>query len=292
MLKKYLQDDSKILTLDGNQMFDFQPFNLYGDLEALDQAYKISEETGVPVKFIYDPPFNHLQNWFKKGSTWYYFKSDDLIYILNELLGEKISEYFSLETAHYQLAKINFNMFNKYGIASANFCSLSNEYKRITDLNFSHFDEFDWLDNIKTLCKNNNEYKMLLLDLKKLFIRDFMSREKDRNISNFLFKITATGVRLAPLFDYEGSLFGDVDYYSNPLGTLDINNLNTCDLLKHDQDFQMLLEKLMDFNVEKQLEIIEEENNFNIPIAFKEYYKQQIFETKELVKKRSFDLFY
>ena len=142
MLKKYLQDDSKILTLDGNQMFDFQPFNLYGDPEALEQAYKISEETGVPVKFIYDPPFNHLQNWFKKGSTWYYFKSDALIYILNELVGEKISEYFALETAHYQLSRINFNMFNKYGIASANFCSPSNEYKRITDLNFSHSDEF------------------------------------------------------------------------------------------------------------------------------------------------------
>lgn len=288
MLKKYLQDDSKILTLDGNQMFNFQPFNLYGDLEALEQAYKISEETGIPVKFIYDPPFNHLQNWFKKDSTWYYFKSDDLIYILNELLGEKISEYFSLETAHYQLAKINFDMFNKYGIASANFCSSLNKYKRITDLNFSHFNGFDWLNNIKTLCKNNNEYKMFLLDLKKLFIRDFMSRERDRNISNFLFKMNDNGIRLAPLFDYEGSFFGDVDYYSNPLGILDINNLNTCDLLKHDQDFQNLLEKIMDFNIEKKLKIIEEENNLNVPLEFKEYYKQQIFETQELVLKKIF----
>lgn len=288
MLKNYLQDDSRILTLDGNQMFNFQPFNLYGDPETLEQAYKISEETGIPVKFIYDPPFHHLQNWFKKGATWYYFKSDDLIYVLNELVGEKISEYFALETAHYQLARINFNMFNKYGITSANFCSPSNEYKRITDLNFSHSDEFDWLDNIKVLCKNNDEYKRLLLDLKKLFIRDFMSRERDRNISNFLFKINANGVRLAPLFDYEGSFFGDVDYYFNPLGMLDTNNMNTCDLLKHDQDFRVLLERLLNFNIEKSLENIEEENNFHIPIEFKEYYKQQIFKTKELVLKKIF----
>ena len=38
----------------------------------------------------------------------------------------------------------------------------------------------------------------------------------------------------------------------------------------------------------KKSKNIEEENNFHIPIEFKEYYKQQIFKTKELVLKKIF----
>ena len=34
---------------------------------------------------------------------------------------------------------------------------------------------------------------------------------------------------------------------------LDTNNMNTCDLLKHDQDFRVLLEKLMNFNINSDM---------------------------------------
>ena len=135
--------------------------------------------------------------------------------------------------------------------------------------------------------------KLEITDAMKSYAKEKLERlskyVKDSDVNaNLLFKINANGVRLAPLFDYEGSFFGDVDYYFNPLGMLDTNNMNTCDLLKHDQDFRVLLERLLNFNIEKSLENIEEENNFHIPIEFKEYYKQQIFKTKELVLKKIF----
>lgn len=140
------------------------------------------------------------------------------------------------------------------------------------------------LERIKSICKNEYEYQLLLEDLKKLFIRDFYAVQGDRTDNNLLFKESDERIRLAPLYDYESSFEStNLGWYSNILGTLDLSNKNTLYLLKNDEKFQELLYSIIKINIYKLLEILEDTHKIIIPESLKEKYIISDSTTKKLI---------
>ena len=123
MIERCFNDETKIfpIKVDGLIKFnkvDVDKFNL--------MAKNISKETEVPKELIYTAPyFFFIDKWFKIDNQWYFYKSDGCdFHFINELLGEIISEYFDLETVHYNIAQLCINSETKgYGVVSKNFCN-------------------------------------------------------------------------------------------------------------------------------------------------------------------------
>lgn len=174
-------------------------------------------------------------------------------------MGEIISEYFGLKTIHYNIAQLCVKGKNKgYGVASKNFCNTKSTYTMAWDYGFKPTKNLSILQKIRDICSTQEEYEILLNDIKKLFIRDFYTSQLDRTGYNFFFERNVSGIRLAPLYDYENS-FEEIDKckYRNQIGELDITNPHTQKILLTDDKFQELLNVLMSANLSNFIELVE-----------------------------------
>ena len=249
----------------------------------VEKAKKISSETGIPLKMIYSNALYQFTNrWHKIDGEWYFFKKGSDRNLLNELLGEQISKYFNLETAEYNLAKIeakesktkNENV--DYGVVTKNICSSDKEYLTAWDIPILYQSDLSYLDKFKSCCKTEEEYKKLLRDLKKLCIRDFYSLQLDRRGNNILFAKTEEGIRLAPLYDNENAFEAQYPYiYRNHFGALSLRNHATKKNVINDDDFQELLNKLMDASIDKFMEKVEDQQQILIPKEEKNFYRKK-----------------
>lgn len=251
-------------------------------LEAI--VENINSKTNVPKDLIY----GYASQWYYVNGEYYYFKDSksSKFNFINELLGEKISEYFGLDTVHYSIAKLCIEgMSDNFGIVSKNFCNKEYTYKTAYDYNLLKGQDLSVLKRIKRICQSEDEYSLLVDDLKKFFIRDFFTSQRDRHGGNFLFMEKEEGISLAPLYDYEHAYDPlDVHVYINQIGKLDINDSNTQYLLKNDSKFQELLYMLMDFDMTKTLTKVEDIHKINIQPAYKDYYIRMNTDMKKLVK--------
>lgn len=252
-------------------------------------AKGISEETGVPKGLIYTAPyFFYIDHWHRIENEWYFFKTKGFdFYFCNELLGEIISNYFGLDTINYKVSKLSVKgEKDKYGVASKNFCNPKYKYKRCWDYKLEPRRDLRILDDIRLICKTDQEYNLLLDDLKKFFIRDFYTAQADRTGNNFLFKIMPEGIRLAPLYDYENSFeVMDNSYYRNAIGEINMNDRNTLVRLRNDQKFQELLCLIMDANMPKFIDEVEEKHQIIVPDYCKGRYIKYDDEIKKLILK-------
>ena len=228
MISNIITDETKVVQVSNENLIRFNEFdvNKFNSI-----ALSLTNETGVPKKLIYTAPYMFfLDRWHKIDGDWYYFKAEDHdFYLINELMGEVISQYFGLQSVHYKIAQLNVNGENKgYGVISKNFSDPNSVYQTAWDFRLQPSDDLSILKNIKNICIFEDEYSLLLDDMKKLFIRDFYTSQRDRTVNNFLFRVDDNGVRLAPLYEYECS-FEAVDKakYSNPIGELNLSNPET-----------------------------------------------------------------
>ena len=282
-MEKYLFNTKKLLEIDGSKIIRFDE-NIFKIKKAINI---VSKETNVPKKFIFKPPFEYfLDHWFKVDNEWYFYKGYQAsMMLVNELLGEKVSEYFDLDTVHYRLAKFNYQEKSEIGLASKSFCQAGFKYKRASELNLEQKEDLSVFDTIRKICKDDQEYKALLLDIKKMFVRDFMCSESDRHEGNFLFKINDSGIRLAPLFDYEDSFIqSEPLYYHNWLGSINLNNFACIETIQKDPEWQELFEKAMQLNIPAIIEEIKDENQLIIPLDYTKYYIDSVDCIKNLVK--------
>lgn len=250
-------------------------------------AKKISEETGVPKELIYTAPyFFFINHWHKIDGEWYFYKSDGYdVHFVNELLGEVISEFFGLDTVHYNVAKLSVQgMKDEYGLVSKNFCDAKYTYKRVWDYGLPPRNDLSVLENVRSICQSEEEYLLLLDDLKKFFIRDFYTSQLDRSGNNFLFKITPNGIRLAPLYDYENS-FESIkpQIYRNQIAQIDIEDSEIQSLLKNDLKFQELLHLIMQADMLSFIDEVEDRHKILVSSDDKEYYKKSDEEIKQLI---------
>ena len=253
-------------------------------------AKTISRETSIPIEYIYNRLTDkfYLNRWFKVNNEWLNFKDNKYYqYIINELLGEKISEYFDLETIHYRIGKLIINgKCDKYGIISKSFCDKKYEYLTLDEY-FSKIQKKDLniIKEINKVTNNKKECLNLTNDLKKMFIRDFYTGQRDRIYFNMILKKTNKGIRLGPLFDYEYS-FNPIDpsIYRSSLCKISLYDKNTCDLLRNDKKFQELIQKIMNINLKNIIEDIEDSQKIIIPTKDKSLYNIHDREVKKTSK--------
>lgn len=195
---------------------------------------------------------SYLCDFVKKNNTMYHMRVTSLVEATEEIIGELISEYFKLDTVHSIFYKDEENYYalltevfttsdNKYGFIEELFlecawaedlCALKS-ISRITDpITYEVFD-------IKKEC-----LKKLLIDLKKLIIRDFITNQTDRHSENFMFCYDKDYVKLMPVYDYEHSFVKSYEY-ENTLLCLNLNRSNVLDFVRNDDTFQELLEKAL-----------------------------------------------
>jgi len=253
-------------------------------------AQEMSDEMGIPKELLFVAPrFFFINRWHKIKDKWYFYKSDGYdFHFVNELLGEVISEYFGLDTVHYKVALLNVaGKRPEYGLVSENFCSPDYIYTRTWDYNLGVMDIFE-LDRLIDICNTHEEFKMLLSDMKKFIIRDFYASQMDRSGNNFLFrekKDGSEGKRLAPLYDYENSFeASNPEVYRNQILYLDMLDPILPKYFKRDSEYQEILCKIREANIDKLIKTVEERHNILIPNHIKEYYRKKDKEKKDIIK--------
>lgn len=251
----------------------------------------ISEETGVPKKLIFvAPDFFFVDRWHKIDGEWYFFKDNGCydVYFINDLLGEVISEYFGLDTIHYQVGKLCIEgKKDRYGLVSKNFCDKKYAYKTAWDFNFKARCDLEILETIRNVCKSEEEYVLLLNDIKKFLIRDFYTAERDRTGNNFLFRVGDDGIRLAPLYDYERSFDSiNLQFYRNQIAEINLVYSEVRILLRNDDVFQQLLNLIMQANMASFIEQVEDKHHVLIKDNEKRLYMEHDKEIKKIIKQR------
>ncbi len=233
--------------------------------------------------------FNRLENWHKYNDKYYYFKPRYYeSHFFNELIGQFITNYFGLESVHYTIAKIKDQ--NIYGIASENFCQAGFNYNTLlyTILHNKHFKCFKTDLNVVHFISEINpdpESKLLFLnDLKKIIIRNFYSTQRDANAHNVMLKTAHNITRLAPLYDYEISYNNEMpQQYQSDFCYFDITNPEVQKILKDDELFQQLLNKILEADMDSFISMVEETYHLNIPYSIKENYRNYDLKIKQLI---------
>ncbi len=287
MIKNCITNATPLFTIETESLLKLSE-DKYNEYEALAQS--MSEEMGVPKELLFvRPHFFFLDQWHKIDEEWYFYKSDGYdFHFVNELLGEVISEYFDLDTVHYQVAQLCVKGEEpEYGLVSKNFCSKEYLYTRTWDYNLTRGD-IHYLDNLRDICKNEEEFKQLLSDMKKFIIRDFYTSQGDRSGNNFLFqekKDGSEGKRLAPLYDYENAYqIYPSRIYNNQILYVDMKDKELPNFFKKDKEYQESLCKIRDADMNQLMDIVEERHNILIPNDLKEYYRTIDKEKKEIIK--------
>ena len=287
MIKKYLTDQTNIINIPTD----------YNYASLKEKRKQIISETGIKKQLV---ATSRVDDWYKINGEWYYFKQETaqrlnhLRYgypncFINELLGVEISRYFNLDTVDYQFARLASNNNDRLGIISKNFMQPGIVYKTCIDYGLHSEKYFKSLTKIKKFCKTEEDYKKLLIDIKRFAIRDFFTSQTDRHSFNFQFQEQDNHTRLAPLYDYEESFpmhKPDYGYYNNAILTFDINDPKTQSIIQNDETFQELLHQLMDIDIGSILSTVEEQHHICIPTSEKAIYKNHSKKIKQLVKTR------
>lgn len=286
MIKNCITENTKIFTIEVDSLPELSE-DKYDYYDKLSQD--MSAEMGVPKELLFVAPhFFFINRWHKIDGKWYFYKSDGYdFHFVNELLGEVISEYFGLDTVHYQVAKRIVEGKEEYGLVSENFCSTDYLYTRTLDYNLEG-GNIHSLDKLIEICKSSEEFKLLLSDMKKFVIRDFYTSQLDRSGNNFLFKEKkdrSEGKRLAPLYDYENSFESiSPEIYRNQILRVNMKDPELPKFFKKDSEYQESLSRIRDVNIDKLIKAVEERHNILIPSDMKEYYRKSDKEKKDIIK--------
>ncbi|MDE6141827.1 MAG: hypothetical protein K2G03_04410 [Bacilli bacterium] len=293
MIKNCITENTKMMTIyvDSLPELNDENFEYYNEL-----AKRMSAEMGVPKDLLINGRrFFFIDRWHKIDGKWYFFKSDGFdFHFINELLGEIISEYFGLGTAHYKVGKLIVEGKDpEIGVVSENFCSTDYKYTRIFDYKLAAGD-IRYLEELRSICASDEEFKTFFADLKKFIIRDFYTSQGDRSGNNFLFKERkdgSEGKRLAELYDYEnGYELYPRNFVMNPLVYQNMEKDFLRKYFKRDQEYQESLEKIRDANMLGFLTEVEERHGILIPKDLKDTYikvdkrKKEIVSNNRLVK--------
>jgi len=287
MIENCITKNTKIFTIEVDSLPELSK-DKYKYYNAL--AHKMSDEMGVPKELLFVAPhFFFIDHWHKIDGKWYFYKSDNYdFHFINELLGEVISEYFELDTVHYQVASLKIKGKKpEYGLVSENFCSPDYLYTRSWDYNLECKNIYR-LDDLSEICNSREEFKLLLSDMKKFIIRDFYTSQLDRTGNNFLFKEKkdgSEGKRLATLYDYENS-FESIrpEIYRNQILYVNMREPGLSRFFKSDSEYQKCLCKIREANIDELMKTVEERHNILIPSDLKEYYRKRDSEKKDIIK--------
>ena len=282
MFKDMLTNDTKVLELK-DKRFEI----IKKTIEQKKKEIEIfSKDTGIKRISSINYDF-FIYHWYKLNNNWYFYKQAfDSPYIhfgLDELLGEVISEYFDLDTVHYEIAHLK-NIFNEdlYGVLSKNFCNKNYTYKALNEYGITSKEGIFLLDRL-SYDKNNDN---LVEDIKKMIIRDFYTLQNDHNKNNIQLVVKDGNCSLAPLYDYENS-FNHCN--NNKLNYNSFININVDDkdmlcYIRNDLLFQLLLYKVIDADMNIFLNKVEQRHRIRIPSDYKTQFLNHDKKMKKIIK--------
>lgn len=233
----------------------------------------------------------YLTNFVKKDNVIYHIKNKKNKFLLNEIVGELVSEHFKLDTVKSKLYKMEQN---NYCILTKLFTNKDNKYGDIFEIFPDFYAEYNNLEILKYLFRiKNSEGKevyiskknssIIALKLKKMIIRDLITNTTDRQSYNFMFKVTKNKVDLMPLFDYEFS-FKDGSTNGNVI-SFDIFEPYMIDYFREDEVFQKVLHSAMDLNMKKIIKKLQQEYPIKLSMDEKWDYQDIVKDNQKMIHK-------
>ncbi len=218
--------------------------------------------------------------WLEKDEKIYYFKtvSDDYS-LLAEFVGEKVSEYFNLETVHYHLATgKDKNKKSIYGLASEYMvkpnCFYQTWEQYLREKNFYGKRSVNDL-SILELFEQDFMSQPIIEQTKAFFIRELLTNEDDRNINELLIKEVQDRVSLGYLVDYATECRLPYRYCQFvPFGyKLSLRDFGVVEQIVRDDTFQKYVEKALLFQIKRTLKEIKEMHSLLIPKEIEENFE-------------------
>ena len=255
----------------------------------------------------------HKPNWFKIGDEWYYFKAmDKLERFINEILGSFLAESNGIPTAKFKVASYFNGRYTSYGLISKNFKLQGKTYTTTYDLKLPVYDQ--GLSNIVTVreyFKEEKDYYNFITSLLISTAIDFYMNQIDRVNENLLFIKDKNSLSLAPMFDYSLSMdigkksvcakFDDIArlytfYYKEnerkkeqKFGSAFLNIIfpsrEARKLFYDYPKFYETFKRLIDFDMESFLNMVEDNYPIAIPKYLKEHYLGYSKEKQAFIKK-------
>ena len=239
---------------------------------------------------------NNYSQWEKIKGKWYYFKEitaklfsdvrfDSMKFLLNELLGVKLANFWDLDTISYLIGKNE----NSFYLLSENFRNWSAEYFLADELDVPSFlygnTGIENILNLRYVCPNKENYYHLLANLFKMFALDFYSAQADRSSTNMIFsKDKDSNISLCKAFDYEISFEKELDLQSISNPFLDRGIEETQDFFYYFPTAYETFRLIAYIDLDKMLQDIIDEYNLNVPENLIEEYLTFDKERKALVK--------
>ncbi len=254
---------------------------------------------------IIDP--RYYSNFVSIDGEMFYLKNKLSGRLLNELVGEAVSDYFNLPTVHSIPAL--FSHSDSENLEKESFVLLTKSFYNDDEhyINMTHFSDSQYyvfrknnksLSNLLLLTSfidpidnkvreiNPEDIDKLLKDLKKMIVRDLVTNQHDRHISNFTFGCKEDHVRLMPLYDYEHSFEKFWEILPNYFSINFYGKSTDTELVRNDDEFQELFVQAMALDMPRLLEQVEETYQIKMSDQEKAHYNNQIFESQQMIKTR------
>jgi len=221
-------------------------------------------------KCIHSLSENECRDFWKcysyKNYLSYMCKIDGKIYhkkriysdVINELLGRIIGEYLGDDKV---FTKIIYDEGFRYSLLSENFIDKNKNYTNLNNnifhkLKFDNFkldiydiDDFDEIKVDDIIYKiDKTDFERLKYKLKMMVISDYVRKHSDRDFKNFMFEYDKEHCRLMPLYDFELSFLEYEEFFHNTF-KFDLNDLKVIEYIRNDEQFQKLLNLVMDMNM-------------------------------------------
>lgn len=215
--------------------------------------------------------------WLKEKENIYYFKTvGDFYSLLAELVGEKVSRYFGLETVHYELAMgIDKDEKTLQGLASKYMVEEEVNYQTWKKyLEDKHFYGTVSVQDLKILDFFEQDFpdEPIISQTKAFFIRELLTNEDDRLIHELLIAEKDKNISLGYLVDYATECRLPHRYFLRVpfCYQLSLRDDAVVERIQNDEVFQFFVEKACLFEIKKVLKEIKEEKNLLIPKKLEE----------------------
>lgn len=220
-------------------------------------------------------------NWHEyQGDMWYLKRRNNMLNIINELLGEYLSLYMNLPSIRHLLLLDKNRII---GVVSKNFREKDVEYVKANCLDY---DEHKRINKI-LLSRSTIFNKSRKREMYNYIIRNFYANQCDR-MHNVLCYYKFKGIYLAPLYDYEMSFISSSDdriidpYFMG----IDITASFLSRLLNFDANMESSVSKIMDFDMKKSLGYLEEQYKIIIPDDMRKYYIDFDVDRKKIIDEK------
>ena len=295
-------------------MYIIIPVKSYANIVNLGNIEHIIEIEMQDTTISFDKRKSHNINtngiWLELDGKTYYFKTiKTMTHLINELLGVKITEYFGLSSVHYRIGKGLYNGKVIYGLLSKYERKQGYQYQNLEDLIFSEdsliTEPYDYRDlSFLKVLENTYSGSPLPNQLKTVLIRDLVTNEQDRKMSEIHIRENNHILELDKLFDYEIewnliaeetetdleeiNMTQDDIHISYKIPGLLAWNEKELSYIQNDPIFQKQLSHFMEMEIVGMLEQVEIENSLMLSQMDYDYYSLYSEIMKSKIKSMGF----